>query len=79
MNLIVKRRLKSEKKSLQATVTSYCYGLLVGIDYENTRNSLDGILSRNVSRIEQQLNLSSIAYSQNLHILKNKRATKKKY
>jgi hypothetical protein len=64
------------KKYLRATVTTHCYGLLVGIDYENTPKSLDGIPSYDVFCIEQQLNLSSIAYPENLHILKNNQATK---
>jgi hypothetical protein len=64
------------KKYLRATVTTHCYCLLIGIDYENTPNSLKGVPSYDVSCIEQQLNLSSVAYPENLHILKNNQATK---
>ena len=67
--------IATRKKFLRFTVTPHCYGLLVGIDYENTPNSLDGIPSNDVSCIEKQL-ISSVAYSENLCILKNDQATK---
>jgi hypothetical protein len=64
------------KKFLRSTVTPYCYSLLIGIDYENTSSSLNGIPSKDVSSIEKQLKLSAIACPENLHMLKNNQATK---
>jgi hypothetical protein len=70
--------IEIRKKYLRQTVTQHCYGLLIGIDYENTRHSLHGIPSNDVSCIEEQLNRSSIAYPENLSILENNEATKEK-
>lgn len=66
------------KKYIRAIVTTHCYGLLIGIDYENTPYSLDGIPSKDVLCIQQQLIHSSIAYSEKLSVLKNGEATKQK-
>ncbi|CAF1394376.1 unnamed protein product, partial [Didymodactylos carnosus] len=66
------------KKFLRTVVTAYCYSLLIGIDYENTPHSLDGIPTFDVSCIEKQLMGSSIAYAENICVLKNDEATKDK-
>ncbi|CAF1340255.1 unnamed protein product [Rotaria sordida] len=73
-----KGRANSEirKKFLRSTVTTHCYALLVGIDYENSPNSLHGIPSNDITCIKQQLEISSIASPENLHVLKNNQATK---
>ncbi|CAF3591128.1 unnamed protein product [Rotaria socialis] len=68
--------METRKKFLRSTVTAHCYALLVGIDYENTPNSLHGIPSNDVACIKQQLEISSIASPENLHVLKNNQATK---
>ncbi|CAF1384832.1 unnamed protein product [Rotaria sp. Silwood1] len=68
--------MKIRKKFLRSTVTAHCYALLIGIDYENTPNSLHGIPSNDITCIEQQLEISSIASPENLHVLKNTQATK---
>lgn len=64
------------KKFLRSTVTAHCHGLLVGIDYAHTPDSLGGIPINNVSCIQEQLILSSIAYPENLCVLNNDQATK---
>ena len=68
--------IEIRKKYLRSTVTVHCYVLLIGIDYENTCRSLHGIPSKDVDCIKQQLEISSVACTENLRVLKNKDATK---
>ena len=64
------------KKFLRSIVTTHCHALLIGVDYENTSNSLNGIPSYDVSCIKSQLIDSSIADGENLVLLINNEATK---